>query len=181
VSVGMSLVFNAALRLREIASVYAGLITFKSVEISSTISSTRGGGSPKGRQVYGNSHVRLSQQHNPERESDSCPQDQRADTSRERLPLKSHHEAARNAAVGEKSHSACGHRTRFDARVRFTVSHDGQCKCSEPHGWGCAKEAGKLLGFKPSARDAKSETINPPARNRNMSCAIRVSLQDLSH
>jgi hypothetical protein len=39
VSVGMSLVFNEASRLEEIASVYAVLVTLKSVKFSSKISS----------------------------------------------------------------------------------------------------------------------------------------------
>jgi hypothetical protein len=44
VSVGMSLVFNAASRLEEIASAYAGSNARESLEISSKISSTQGGG-----------------------------------------------------------------------------------------------------------------------------------------
>ena len=47
-SVGMSLVFNAAFRLDGIASVYAGPNDPQIGRISSTISSTRGGGAASG-------------------------------------------------------------------------------------------------------------------------------------
>ena len=91
------------------------------------------------------------------------------------MPMKPHHEAARQESVEGESYGAGNHRSGFPAAYAapfVTTASPNEASATE----GAApNKPAKLLGFNSSPRTANKETIVPPTRNRIRSCVMKVS------